>query len=436
MPTRLWSSVGPLYEGIASAPTGRRSVLLAAASLGLSFALPALPARAARRRGVERPRSLLVVWLAGGPSQLETFDPHPGAAAGGPTQDISTVIPGVRIAADYPRLAEVLDRFALVRSLVSKEGDHERGQYAVKTGYRPDPTAIHPAIGAIAAHELPATGLELPRFIALGGAEFPSRGGYLGNEFDPYRVFAPGQKGQNLVPHVPVDRQSRRLGALDSLTRSFETGRGEAVRRTFHEHTLREALTLMTSEQLAAFDLDGESESVKGLYGDSDFGRGCLVARRLIEAGVRSVEITLSGFDTHARNFAGHTSQAKLLDPALAALVGDLKDRDLLESTVVLVMGEFGRTPSINPLDGRDHWPHGFSCLLGGAGIAAGQVIGSTDPEGVAKLPTDPVEIHDLSATVLAALGIDFAREVATLVGRPMKLSSGTPLAKLLRGEA
>jgi uncharacterized protein (DUF1501 family) len=208
------------------------------------------------------------------------------------------------------------------------------------------------------------------------------------------------------------------------------------VRRTFHEHTLREALTLMTSEQLAAFDLDGESESVKGLYGDSDFGRGCLVARRLIEAGVRSVEITLSGFDTHARNFAGHTSQAKLLDPALAALVGDLEDRDLLESTVVLVMGEFGRTPSINPLDGRDHWPHGFSCLLGGAGIAAGQVIGSTDPEGVAKQPTDPVEIHDLSATVLAALGIDFAREVATLVGRPMKLSSGTPLAKLLRGEA
>ena len=192
----------------------------------------------------------------------------------------------------------------------------------------------------------------------------------------------------------------------------------------------------MTSEQLAAFDLDGESEAVKGLYGDSDFGRGCLVARRLVEAGVRSVEITLQGFDTHARNFAGHASQAKLLDPALAALVGDLEDRDLLDSTVVLVMGEFGRTPSINPLDGRDHWPHGFSCLLGGAGIATGQVIGSTDPDGVAKQPTDPVEIPDLSATVLAALGIDFAREVATLVGRPMKLSAGTPLARLLCGEA
>jgi uncharacterized protein (DUF1501 family) len=187
---------------------------------------------------------------------------------------------------------------------------------------------------------------------------------------------------------------------------------------------------------LAAFDLDAESESVKALYGDSEFGRGCLVARRLIETGVRSVEVTLQGFDTHARNFALHTAQAKLLDPALAALVGDLADRDLLESTVVLVMGEFGRTPSINPLDGRDHWPHGFSGLLGGAGIAAGQVIGATDPEGIAKLPSDPVTIADLSATVLAALGIDFARELATPVGRPMKLSSGTPLDRLLRGEA
>ena len=412
----------------------RRSLLVAAASLGISFTLPALPARAARRRGAERPRSLLVIWLAGGPSQLETFDPHPGSPSGGPTRAIDTAIPGVQIAADYPIVAALLDRFALVRSLVSKEGDHERGQYTVKTGYRPDPNLIHPALGAIAAHELPAPGLELPRFISLGAAEFPSRGGYLGTEFDPYRVFAPGQKGQNLVPHVDADRQARRLGALDVLSRSFEAGRSEMVRRTYHDRTLREALGLMSSEQLAAFDLDGESESVKALYGDSDFGRGCLVARRLIEAGVRSVEVTLSGFDTHARNFAGHSAQAKLLDPALGALVGDLADRHLLESTVLVVMGEFGRTPSINPLDGRDHWPHGFSCLLGGAGIAVGQVIGATDPDGLAKMPSDPVEIPDLSATVLAALGIDFAREVATPVGRPMKLSSGNAIGRLLAG--
>jgi len=407
---------------------------MAAAGIGLSFALPALPARAARRRGRERPRSLLTIWLAGGPSQLETFDPHPGGSIGGPTRAIDTVLPGVQIAADFPRVADLLDRFALVRSLVSKEGDHERGQHTVKTGYRPDPALMHPAIGAIAAHELAAPGLELPRFISLGAAEFPSRGGYLGPEFDPYRVSAPGQKGQNLVPQVPADRQARRLESLDLLTRSFEAGRREAVRRTRHERTVSEALTLMTSDQLAAFDLDGEPAAVRAAYGAGPFGEGCLVARRLVEAGVRSVEVTLKGFDTHAGNFTGHAAQARLLDPALAALVGDLAARDLLESTVLLVMGEFGRTPSINRLDGRDHWPHGFSCLLGGAGIAAGQVVGGTDPEGREKLPDDPVEIPDLTATVLAALGIDFAREVATPVGRPMKLSGGTPVARLLRG--
>jgi uncharacterized protein (DUF1501 family) len=412
----------------------RRGLLLSSAGLGLSFCLPPLPARAARRRGAERPRSLLAIWLAGGPSQLETFDPHPGTSIGGPTQAIDTAISGARIAADYPRTAEVLDRFAVVRSLVSKEGDHERGQYTVKTGYRPDPTAVHPALGAIAAHELPTSGLEIPRFVALGRAEFPSRGGYLGSEFDPYRVTVPGQAGQNLVPHVAADRQSRRLAALDSLTRSFEAGRSEAVRRTLHEHTLREALTLMSSEQLAAFDVTAEPAAVREAYGDTDFGRGCIVARRLIETGVRSLEVTLQGFDTHARNFTGHSAQAATLDPAIAALVRDLEDRDLLESTVVLVMGEFGRTPTINPLDGRDHWPHGFSCLLGGAGIAVGRVLGETDPEGKDKVPVDPIAIPDLAATVLDALGIDFAREVATPVGRPMKLSAGTPIASLLAG--
>ena len=410
----------------------RRPLLAAAAGLGLSFALPALSARAARRRGAERPRSLLAIWLAGGPSQLETFDPHPGGPIGGPTRAIDTTMQGVRIAADYPRVAERLHRFAVVRSLVSKEGDHERGQYAVKTGYRPDPTAVHPALGAIAAHELPAAGLELPRFIALGGGEFPSRGGYLGPDYDPYRVFAPGEKGQNLVPRVTAARQSRRLDALGVLTRSFATGRAEAVRRTRHEQTVAEALTLMTSEQLSAFDLDGESAATRAAYGDTGFGRGCLVARRLVEVGVRSVEVTLPGFDTHAANFTGHASQAAVLDPALAALVDDLGDRDLLESTVVLVMGEFGRTPTINRLDGRDHWPHGFSCLLGGAGIATGRVIGSTDPDGRARLPADPIAVADLTATVLAALGIDASREVTTAAGRPMKLSSGIPVPRLL----
>ena len=425
MPPLLRPCAGPLLP--------RRGACIAAGGLGLAFALPPLPARAARRRGAERPRALVAVWLAGGPSQLESFDPHPGTAIGGPTTAIPTALAGVRVAAAYPALAEVLDRFALIRSLVGREGDHERAQYAVRTGYRPDPTLLHPAIGAVAAAELAAPALELPRFVSLGPSEFPSRGGYLGAELDPYRVFQPGGRGQNLVPHVAAERQARRLGALDALARSFERGREEVARRTLHDHVTQEALRLMDSEQLAAFDVDAEPEAIRSRYGDSDFGRACLVARRLVETGVRSVEITLPGFDTHAANFSGQAERAALLDPALAALVGDLAERDLLDSTVVLVTGEFGRTPAINPLDGRDHWPHGFSCLLAGAGIAVGQVVGATDPEGLARRPDDPVEIADLSATVLAALGIDFAREVATPIGRPMRYASGTPLPRLLR---
>lgn len=405
---------------------------LAAAGLGLAFALPPLSARAARRRGMERPPTLVTIWLAGGPSQLETFDPHPGSPIGGPTQAIDTRLAGARIAADYPRLADVLDRFALVRSCISKEGDHERGAYTVKTGYRPDPVLRHPALGAIAASELPATGLEIPPFIALGNDGFPSRGGYLGATLDPYRIAVPGLAGQNLVPHAGGGRQERRLAALETVSRAFAAGRGEPVRRTLHDHTLGEALALMASDQLAAFAITDEPEATRAAYGATAFGRGCLVARRLVEAGVRAIDVTLQGFDTHADNFGGHTALAATLDPALAALVGDLEARDLLDSTVVMVMGEFGRTPAINPLAGRDHWPHGFSCLLAGGHIATGQVVGATDPEGRARVPEDPIDVADLSATVLAAVGIDGSREVATPIGRPMKLSPGRPVARLL----
>jgi len=414
----------------------RRRLIVASSALGLSLCLPPLSARAAARRGRERPTALVAIWLAGGPSQLETFDPHPGTRIGGPTLDIPTRLQGVRIAQAFPRLADRMDRFSLVRSLVSKEGDHERGLYAVRTGYRPDPTLVHPALGAIVAHELPAPGLELPPFVALGDGQFSSRGGYLGATLDPYRVVVPGRAGQNLVPHVSGPRQERRLAALAALTRSFEQGRAEAVRRTLHEHTLSEAIALMGSEQLEAFAVDAEPQAVRDAYGDTPFGRGCLVARRLVETGVRSVEVTLGGFDTHTENFAGHEARAAVLDPALAALVTDLEDRDLLASTAVLVCGEFGRTPAINPLDGRDHWPHGFCCLLAGAGLAAGRLVGGTDPEGRAKMPSDPVEIADLSATVMAALGIDFAREVSTPIGRPMRLSSGRPVEALLADRA
>lgn len=419
-------------RGADAVDPSRRRWCVHVAGLGLSLALPALPTRAAARRGVERPGSLVTIWLAGGPSQLETFDPHPGTGIGGPTQAIDTALGGVQIAAGYPQLAAVLDRFSIVRSLVSKEGDHERGTHAMKTGYRPDPVLAHPSLGAVVAHELPQAGIDLPAHVALGTGGFRSRGGYLGATLDPYHVPVPGGQGQNLAPPVDAGRQGRRLAAVEAASRAFEAGRSAAVRRTLHDHVRGEAIALMESPQLAAFDADVEPQAVRDAYGDTPFGRGCLVARRLVEAGVRSVEVTLAGFDTHADNFAGHAALAATLDPALAALVTDLERRDLLESTVILVAGEFGRTPGINPLEGRDHWPHGFSALLAGGAIAPGRVVGATDPEGRERMPADPVDVGDLTATVLAALGIDSARELATPAGRPMRLSGGRVVERLM----
>jgi uncharacterized protein (DUF1501 family) len=394
----------------------RRTLLELAAGLGLSFALPALELRAARQRGPERKKSIITLWLAGGPSQLETWDP----------------IPGVQIAAHYPKVAAQLEHVAVIRSLVSKEGDHERGAYLLKTGYRPDVTVIHPALGAIACHELPDPAVEIPMFVSLGPAPFRSRGGYLGNQFDPYHVHEPGQKGNNLEFGVDAARRQRRLNNLEIVSRSFGKGRRLRAEQTLHQHTIDAALRMMGSEQLQAFRLDDEPSAVKAAYGDAAFGRGCLVARRLVEQGVRSVEVSLDGFDTHADNFTGHELRGKILDPALATLIQDLRERDLWQSTVVLVIGEFGRTPKINPLDGRDHWPTGFSCLVGGGGLRAGVAIGETDPSGEKKDPADPIEVKDLFATVLKTLGVDYAKELLTPIGRPMKLCEGTPIERLM----
>lgn len=412
----------------------RRDLLQVAASLGISFAVRPLGVRAAQRRGPERKKSIITVWLAGGPSQLETWDPHPGTEIGGKTMAIDTSIPNVQIASHFPQLADELKHLSVIRSLVSKEGDHERGAYMLRTGYRPDVTLVHPALGAMAAHELPDPRIEIPSVIALGPAPFPSRGGYLGEQFDPYHVYSPGQNGSNLASPVPEARQQRRLKQLEAVSQSFARGRRLRVEQTLHQHTIDAALKMMNSDQLRAFHLNDEPAALKTAYGDHDFARGCLVARRLVEQGVRAVEVCLDGFDAHADNFTAHEIRGKILDPALASLIRDLRERDLWDSTVILVIGEFGRTPQINPLEGRDHWPTGFSCLVGGGGINAGIVIGETDPQGEQKEPADPIEVKHLFATILKTLGIDYTRECTTPIGRPMQLCEGTPIERLIAG--
>ncbi|MGQ0634437.1 MAG: DUF1501 domain-containing protein [Planctomycetaceae bacterium] len=408
----------------------RRDVLRIAAGLGLSFALPGLQGRAAQARGAERPKSLLTLWLAGGPSQLETFDPHPQLSE--KTQPIPTKLAGLQIADLYPRVAEEIHELCVIRSMVSKEGDHERGIYLLKTGYRPDPTLIHPSLGAIVAHELPAPGVQIPQHISLVGTQWPARGGFLGDDFDAFKVLDPGQNLQNLVSRVSPDRQSRRLRSLDVVEGAFRKGRRLQSDATLHRETIDRALAMMSSEQLQAFKVEEEPAPVRAAYGDSDFGKGCLIARRLIEGGVRAIEVNCNGWDTHAKNFEGHKANAAVLDPAFSALIRDLLERDLLESTVVLCMGEFGRTPNINPVGGRDHWPTGFSCVVGGGGFRRGVLIGETDPTGKNKDPVDPVEFPDLYATILHTLGVEYSKELTTPIGRPMALCKGHPLERLL----
>jgi hypothetical protein len=375
---------------------------------------------------------VILLWLGGGPSQLETFDPHPGKKIAGGTKAIATAAKGIKLAEGFEQLAAEMGSIALIRSMVSKEGDHERGTYMMKRGYRPDPTVEHPSIGAICCHELPVGHTEIPRHISILTGQWPSRGGFLGGEFDAFQADDPKGALPDVASGVTKARDQARLADLEILERGFAVGRKHKVDASLHRETLARARVMMGSEQLKAFDVSQEPQSLRTEYGDSAFGRGCLAARRLIEVGVRCVEVTLDGWDSHVANHEVHRAKLKILDPAFAALMRDLKERKLLERTIVVCCGEFGRTPKMNLGAGRDHWPSGFSLALAGGAIRGGTVLGETDEEGI-KDPFRPTQVEDVHATVLAALGLNPAKEnVAPATSRPIKLSAGKPIRELL----
>jgi uncharacterized protein (DUF1501 family) len=404
-------------------PLSRRGLLQLAALAALA------PARGWAERA--KAKQLLVVWLEGGPSQLETFDPHPGSKVGGLVGAVKTRVEGLQLASFYPQLAEEVHRLSVIRSLTSKEGDHERATYTLKTGHRPEGPTQHPALTAITSELLRGPRLGIPNHVSLVKSQWPAKGGILGAERDAFRVASPGDSIGNLESRLAeAPRVTRRRDALESLNSSFARGHGDTALR--HRQTIDAAQTMMASEELAAFRLDGESRAARAAYGDTPFGRGCLVARRLLERGVPAVEVTLSGFDSHASNHEAHREQAQVLDPALATLLRELDERGLLASTVVWVAGEFGRTPRINAAGGRDHWPQGFSCLLGGGGLRAGAVLGATDPTGEQKEPARPVPVEDVSATILSALGVPLGRTFDAPDGRPIPVTKGKPLEELV----
>jgi len=274
--------------------------------------------------------------------------------------------------------------------------------------------------------------VEIPRHVSILANNRAARGGALGSRYDAFRIGDPGKRIPDVTPQVPPERLQERLADLAVIDRQFGRGRRPDLEesRTLHLDTIAQARKMMHSDQLKAFDVKLEPDSLREAYGHTPFGRGCLAAVRLIETGVRCVEIRLGGFDTHINNHENLMERKAILDPAFATLIRDLKDRDLLDSTVVLCGGEFGRTPKINAANGRDHWPHGFSIALAGGGFHVGKVIGATDPEGVKKEPENKVRVQDIHATVLHALGIDPDVEYISPAGRPITLSDG----KLVKG--
>ncbi len=385
-------------------------------------------------------KSVIVLYMEGGPSQLETFDPHPGQPIShAVTKAIQTRAKDVLISDWLPQTAEQMDRISLVRAVVSKEGDHERAAYNIKTGFRPDPTLVHPSLGAIVCHQT-KDNVEIPRHVSILPGPWAPRGGYLGDQYDAFKTYDPSGSIPDVRSQVHETRATKRLDDLQNVVEAeFARRRLKGLdAKTLHAASIAAARKMMSSEQLKAFEVSQAPDRVKAEFGNTPFGRACLAAVQLVEVGVRCVEVTLSGWDTHADNESLVKGRCEILDPAFAALMKQLQERKLLDSTIVLWGGEFGRTPKVNAVGGRDHWPHGFTLALAGGGIQGGRVLGQTSP--APKMDEndrlqdiqDHCFVEDIHATIQHALGIDFAKEMMTPIGRPMALSKGRVLDKLL----
>ncbi|MFO0679490.1 MAG: DUF1501 domain-containing protein [Polyangiaceae bacterium] len=405
---------------------GGLTALLAASSL-------ASP-RSAFAAAAARPKSCIVLWMNGGPSHLDTWDPKTSAKIAGPFRSIATRTPGLRISEHLPRIASVSNHLAVVRGMTSREGNHARASYLLHTGYAPNPTIVHPALGGWMAklgRGDDAVPSELPAFVSLGGPS--ASAGFLGVEYGPFVVRKAGALPENLAlaPGVDAARAGRRTAFLDSLEEGFAS-RIASAKIDGRRSVLRKARALMDTADVAAFDVSTVPEAERKAYGGTAFGDGCLVARRLVEKGVRTVEVVLDGWDTHDDGFTRVANLSKTLDPAFSALVQDLAARGLLAHTLVVCMGEFGRTPVINARSGRDHHPGAWSAVLAGGGIRGGVVHGATDDRGD-KVVSDAVTVPDLFATVVHALGIAPDRTLMTPIGRPIAVTDeGTPVKALL----
>jgi hypothetical protein len=403
-----------------------RSLGLGAAAAGsVSWSdLVAANAGELRKQG----KAVILLWMQGGPSQFETFSPKPGHENGGETKAISTSVPGVEISENLPQVAQAMQDICLIRSMNSREGAHPRATYLMHTGYLPTASVKYPTFGSVVSHELGAKGSELPGFVRIGAARFGDSAGLLGVDYDPFVMASAGRAPENTSLPTPTDRYQRRLSLLGKLEADFASGGGKQVVED-HRKIYDKAAQMILSPQMKAFNLDEETSSTREAYGSSEFGKGCLLARRLVEAGVTFIEVALGNWDTHLENFDRSRTLCQQLDQPFAALLSDLKTRGLLDNTLVAWMGEFGRTPKINPRGGRDHFPRAFNVALAGCGVKGGQVIGKTD-KGGDSVTDRPIGVSDLLRTLCQPLGINADKENMSNIGRPIKIVDGGEVVK------
>ncbi|HET6266291.1 MAG TPA: DUF1501 domain-containing protein, partial [Acidobacteriota bacterium] len=344
----------------------------------------------------------------------------PGTATGGEFKAIPTAVPGIQICEHLPLLAKQMKDLAIVRSMNSKEGNHDRARYFVHTGYAPAGVTQHPSFGAVVASELIDKSQKLPAYISING---PAVGpGLLGVNFAPFVIRDPEKPLDNLAYDNSVTRErfQDRLELLSVLNANFDASHGQPDLGK-KEAVYQRAIDLMNSPALSAFDLTKESSTLRASYGNTKIGTGCLMARRLIQNGVKFVEVEMGGWDTHQDNFNTNRELLAQLDPAYSSLIADLRQTGLLDSTLVVWMGEFGRTPQINAKAGRDHWPQSWCAVVAGGGIKGGQFIGDTDSRGY-EIKDDPVSIPDLYATLCKCLGINDSKYNSSPLGRPIRI--------------
>jgi uncharacterized protein (DUF1501 family) len=415
-------------------------------SLASAFGAAACPwlPRLAAAADAKPAKACIVLWMSGGPSQTDTWDLKTESKNGGPYKELATAVPGIKISEHLPKLAAAAKDLGIIRSMTTKEGEHGRATQLLHTGQLPSEAVAYPALGSLWAKQLGDPEHDLPGYVTISPGGFGANigAGFLGPQFAPMAVSGvsdnPNARANLSIDYLKPDRavaatdQDERRKMLADLQGDFEKRHGGAAAKA-HAAAYRKAQRMIDTEAKGGFRLDEEPAALRDRYGRNRFGQGCLLARRLVERGVSFVEVTLEGWDTHGDNFTQVKQLSETLDPAYATLLADLKDRGMLANTLVVWMGEFGRTPKINPQAGRDHFPVAWSTVLAGAGVKGGRVVGKTDKDGM-TVADRPVSVSDFLATVFTAVGVDPAAENRTWDGRPIPLVKGGTAVEELVG--